>query len=98
MDGVLQIVLKTGFFGKIDHFPPLFQHFLQMDPQILNCPIKWPHLYHSEVDKSSNKPIVGVLVEPIGKNRHKMTQICQISVQIQFKIAKFKTHEIDNEM
>ena len=65
---------------------------------VLTCPIKWPHLYHLEVDKSSNKPIVGVLVEPIGKNRHKMTQICQISVQIQFKIAKFKTHEIDNEM
>ena len=80
MDGVLQIVLKTGFFGKIDHFPPLFQQFLPMDPKILNRPIKWPHLYHLEVDKSSNKPIVGVLVETISQNSNKMTHIYQISI------------------
>ena len=41
---------------------------------VLTCPIKWPHLYHLEVDKSSNKPIVVWVL--IGKNRHKMTQIC----------------------
>ena len=82
MDGVLQIVLKTGFFGKIDHFPPLFQQFLPMDPKILNRPIKWPHLYHFKVYESSNKPIVGVLMEPIRQNGHIIIQLCQLSIQI----------------
>ena len=85
MDGVLQIVLKTGFFGKIDHFPPLFQQFLPMDPKILNRPIKWPHLYHFKVYESSNKPIVGVLME----------------IQMphnEFKNSKFNNPHIDNQM
>ena len=103
MDGVLQIVLKTGFFGKIDHFPPLFQQFLPMDPKILNRPIKWPHLYHFKVYESSNKPIVGVLMEPIRQNGHIIIQLCQLSIQIQmpqneFKNSKFNNPHIDNQM
>ena len=46
---------------------------------------------------------MGVLLEPISQNRHKMAQIRQISIKIQvpqkeFKIAKFNKPDIDNQM
>ena len=74
-----------------------------MDPQILNCPTKWPHLYHFEVSESSNKLIVGVLVEPSSHNGFYITELCQISFQIQmlqneFKNTKLKDPDIDNQM
>ena len=69
-----------------------------IDPQI-----KWPHWYHFEVCESSNKPIMGVLVEPSSHNGFYITELCQISFQTQllqneFKNAKFKNPDIDNQM
>ena len=55
------------------------------------------------VYETSKEPIVFVLMEPISQNRHKMTQIWQISIKIkvpqkEFKIAKFNKPDIDNQM
>ena len=48
-------------------------------------------------------PIEGILVGQISQNRHKMYQICQISIQIQvpqneLQSAIFENLDVDNQM
>ena len=63
MGGKWKILPKNQFLKHILATWTIF--FSQISPQntqILNCPSKLPHLYHLEVNESSDKSIVGILV------------------------------------
>ena len=60
-------------------------------------------LVYLEIYEASKKPIVVVLMEPIRKNKHKITHNCQIPIRMQvpqneYKIVKMKNPDIDNQM
>ena len=97
---------KTDFWAKFFIFPPLNQHFLSIYsqwPLNIALPNQMASLVYLEIYESSKKPIVVVLMEPIRKNRHKITHICHFPIQIwvpqnEYKIVKMKNPDIDNQM
>ena len=62
-----KIASKPDFWAKFSNFFPITSQWSNIDPKMMTCQIMLPNWYNLGSSWMISKPLVGLLVDPIGQ-------------------------------